>query len=158
MNPLGIYIETSVFNFYFSEQDEEKRRDTLKLFEEIREGKYTPYASDAVLDELNRASEPKQGQMVKLIDEFEVTILPVDEKSERLADVYVEQGIIPERYRTDGLHIALTAVNGLYFIVSYNFQHIVKRKTIEMTEIINYQQGYKKVGIYSPTEVVEHEE
>jgi len=53
---------------------------------------------------------------------------------------------------------ALTAVFNLDFIVSYNFKHIVKRKTVEMTELINYREGYKKVGIYSPAEVIEDDE
>jgi hypothetical protein len=51
-----------------------------------------------------------------------------------------------------------TSVFNFYFIVSYNFKHIVKRKTIKMTELLNYREGYKKVGIYSPTEVIEDEE
>jgi hypothetical protein len=40
-----VYIETSVFNFYFADNDPEKQRDTLKLFDEIREGKYEPVTS-----------------------------------------------------------------------------------------------------------------
>jgi hypothetical protein len=35
---------------------------------------------------------------------------------------------------------------------------IVKRKTIEMTEMVNFKEGYKRVGIYSPTEVIESDE
>lgn len=158
MRALDIYIETSVFNFCFSDQDEEKKKDSLRLLEEIRSGKYKPYVSASVLEELSRASDPKKGKMISLIAEYDMQLLPVNPEAERLADVYVTEGIIPEKYRADGVHIALTAVNGLDFIVSYNFTHIVKRKTIEMTEIVNFREGYKRVGIYSPTEVVEYDE
>jgi hypothetical protein len=158
MRPLNIYIETSVFNFYFSEQDEEKKQHTLKLFEEIKEGKYVPHTSAYVAGELANAPEPKKSQMLGLITNYGMKVLPVDPESERLAGVYVDEGIIPDKYRTDGIHIAVTAVSGLDFIVSYNFNHIVKRKTIEMTEIINFREGHKRVGIYSPTEVIENDE
>jgi hypothetical protein len=158
MRPPNIYMETSVFNFYFSEQDEEKKQHTLKLFEEIKEGKYVPHTSAYVAEELANASEPKKSQMLGLITEYGMEVLPVDPESERLASVYVDEGIIPSKYRTDGIHIAVTTVSGLDFIVSYNFNHIVKRKTIEMTEIINFREGYKRVGIYSPTEVIESDE
>jgi hypothetical protein len=158
MRPLSIYIETSVFNFYFSDQDKEKRQHTLKLFEEICESKYVPHTSAYVVGELSNAPEPKKSQMLALIPKYGMTVLPVNSESERLANVYVEEGIIPEKYRTDGIHIALTAVSGLDFIVSYNFNHIVKRKTIETTEMVNFREGYKRVGIYSPTEVIENEE
>jgi len=55
--------------------------------------------------------------------------------------------VIPANYRTDGLHIAIAAVNDLDMIVSMNFQHIVKRKTIKMTAAINIINGYNAVEI-----------
>ncbi|MDR1564028.1 MAG: hypothetical protein LBS74_03635 [Oscillospiraceae bacterium] len=153
-----IYLETSVFNFYFADDDPEKKQDTIRLFEEIGAGKYKPYTSTYVLEELLKCSEPKQSLMTNLIDKFCVEMLLANQSAEALAEVYVEEGIIPLKYRTDGVHIAATAVNGLDFIVSYNFKHIVKRKTIELTEMVNYREGYKRVGIYSPTEVIENDE
>jgi len=58
----------------------------------------------------------------------------------------------------DGIHIAMATINNLDIIVSYNFHHIVKLKTIIGTESINLREGYKHIGIYSPTEVIEDEE
>jgi len=44
-------------------------------------------------------------------------------------------------YRIDSkrlrLYLYMATVNDLDFIVSFNFQHIVKRKTMTMTESIN---------------------
>jgi hypothetical protein len=74
-----------------------------------------------------------------------------------LADNYVVQGIIPLKYRTDGVHIAVAAVNDLDIIISMNFQHIVKRKTKIGTGNINTLNGYRAVEICTPMEVNEHE-
>jgi hypothetical protein len=52
----------------------------------------------------------------------------------------------------------VATINDLDIIVSYNFQHIVKLKTIMGTESINLREGYKRIGIYSPTEVIENDE
>ena len=65
---------------------------------------------------------------------------------DRTLDDRVE-GVIPQKYRTDGLHIAHAAVNGLDMIISMNFQHIVKRKTIKMPQNI---QSIKKSRITRP--------
>jgi hypothetical protein len=65
--------------------------------------------------------------------------------------------IIPQRYRTDGLHIAIATVNDLDMIISMNFEHIVKRKTKIGTGNINALNGYRAVEIYSLMEVVENE-
>ena len=49
-----IYIETTVFNFFFADDAPEKRQDTIMLFEEIKEGKYEPYTSFVVVDEIKK--------------------------------------------------------------------------------------------------------
>ena len=67
---------------------------------------------------------------------------------------YVAEGVVSEKYFTDAIHIAVATVNDLDFVVSLNFQHIVKRKTMTMTEGINIREGYKRIGIHSPTEVI----
>ena len=93
-----------------------------------------------------------------LIEQHKIRFINVDEKAEVLANKYVNENIIPLKYRNDGLHIAIATINDLDVIVSYNYQHIVKMKTIIGTESINLREGYKRIGIYSPTEVIENEE
>ena len=67
----------------------------------------------------------------------------------------MEQGIIPQKYRTDGVHIAVATVNDIDMIISMNFQHIVKRRTKLGTSSINILNGYRAVEIYTPMEVME---
>ena len=142
----------------FTNDAPDKKRDALKLLAEIKAGLYEPYTSDYVLQELKRAAEPKQSQMVELISQYGMTFLEQDDEAERLANLYVAEGVVPEKYFTDAVHIAVATVNELDFIVSFNFRHIVKRKTMTMTEGINIREGYKRIGIHSPTEVIDSDE
>jgi rRNA-processing protein FCF1 len=158
MKPLKIYLETTVFNFKFADDAPDKKHDAIKLFEEIKQKKYIPYTSDYVLQELSKTEEPKRSQLIDLIQEYNVRFLETDKNAEKLADKYVSENIIPKNYRTDGIHIAMATINDLDIIVSYNFKHIVKLKTIIGTESINLREGYKRILIYSPTEVIENEE
>ena len=96
--------------------------------------------------------------MKALIADYGITVIPVSDEVGRLADVYVESGIIPKKFVTDALHIAAVTVAGLDFIVSLNFRHIVKRKTIIETEIINAREGFRRVFIHTPAEVIDHDE
>ncbi len=157
MRRLKMYIETSVFNFVFADDAPEKRADTLALFAEIGQGKYEPYTSSYVLEELEQAPEPKRSEMLQLITQYNIGILKGNNEVEDLAAVYVSEGIIPHKYRTDALHIAIATVNDLNLIVSYNFKHIVKLKTVTMTEAVNLREGYKRIGIFSPTEVIDND-
>ncbi|MCL2463322.1 MAG: PIN domain-containing protein [Defluviitaleaceae bacterium] len=156
MKTLKIYIETTVFNFYYADDAPDKRDDTLRLFEEIDEGRFEPFTSDHVIEELLKTSEPKRKSMIDLIERYNMTVLSENSEERRLAGLYVAEGIIPEKYFTDAIHIAATTVHGLDFIVSYNFQHIVKMKTITLTEVVNLREHYHRIGIYSPTEVIEN--
>lgn len=152
-----IYLETTLFNFYVDTNRDFAHIDTVKLFKEIATGKYEAFTSRYVLDELGKAPESKREIMLNLILEYDIPILEPSDEAAKLADLYVAEKVIPPKYRTDGLHIALAAVNDLDMIISMNFQHIVKRKTIKMTGHINIMNGYRIIEIYSPMEVVENE-
>ena len=151
-----IYVETTLFNFYF-DTDREAHPDTVKLFQEIAAGKYDAYTSDYVIEELESAPKVKRDKMIALVEQYGINVLMLNNEAERLADMYVEQGIIPLKYRTDGVHIAVAAVNSLDMIISMNFQHIVKRKTKIGTGNINALNGYRPVEIYTPMEVNDNE-
>jgi hypothetical protein len=109
------------------------------------------------LRELEKAPKAKYSKMLDLVSRYSMVILPSNIEAERLAGIYVSEDIVPAKFSTDALHIAITAVNDLDFIVSYNFKHIVKRKTVIMTRSVNVREGYKQIDIFSPTEVVENE-
>lgn len=151
-----VYLETSVFNFIFADDAPDRRRDAVKLFAEIQEGKYVPFTSQYVERELFECSEPKRGKMLDLFDQYDIRVLPISEEAELLADIYIEEGMVSPRYRFDAIHIAMASIHDVDFIVSYNFKHIVKRKTVMIAESINLREGYRRVGIFSPTEVIDN--
>jgi hypothetical protein len=151
-----IYLETTIFNFPFADDAPQYKTDTLRLFEEIKAGKFQPFTSEYVLDELEAATDMLREKRLQLIAEYGVEIIPANDEVKNLAMAYIESGIIPLSYGTDGFHIASASVRGLDLIISLNFRHIVKRKTIEGTELINFHKGYKRIGIYTPAEVIDY--
>ena len=156
MRKSKIYLETTLFNFYF-DTDRDAHSATVNLFKEIADGKYEAFTSTYVTDELENAPEIKRDKMMNLIIEYGITVLAPSDEAVKLADIYVSEGIIPKRYRADGLHIAIATVNDLEMVISMNFQHIVKRKTKLATGSINILNGYRAIEILNPMEVVEDE-
>ena len=153
-----IYLETTIFNFPFADDAPHYKADTLKLFEEIKAGKFMPYTSRYVIDELLKTKDmAKKDKMTALIYEYGMEVLPPADEVKRLAGIYIENGIIPKNYTDDALHIAAATFYGMDFIVSLNFQHIVKHKTILETEIVNLREGYKRVFIHTPAEIIEND-
>ena len=138
----SIYLETTIFNFPFADDAPQYRADSLRLFAEIKAGKFKPYTSEYVTQELeNTRDTEKLKRMKTLIMDYGIMVVPASEEVKRLSDVYVTAGIVPEKYATDALHIAAATIAGLDYIISLNFRHIVKHKTIIETEIINAREG-----------------
>jgi len=151
-----IYLETTLFNYYF-DKDRDAHPDTVKLFKEIAAGKYEAFTSRYVVDELMKAPEPKRAKMLGLISEYGIPIFEYSDEARQLADIYVKEGVIPQKYRSDALHIAAASVHDLDMLISMNFQHIVKRKTILATGTINALNGFRAIEINSPMEIIENE-
>jgi hypothetical protein len=152
---ISYYLDTTVFNFVFADDAPEKTEITvqlLKRFPLIAEG---VYISEEVIREINRAPEPRKSQLAGLVGEMKPLLLEVDREAEELAERYIKEGIIPVKYRSDALHIAIAVTNGIAVIVSWNFEHIVKLKTRIMVNGVNRLLGYRDVEICSPEEVFE---
>ena len=155
MKVLKIYIDTSIFNFAFSDDVPKEKDVTLRLLDEVRKGKYEVYISEVVIREINRASKEKAKKLIELINEIVSEELPIDDEVLELARRYITEGIIPEKYENDAVHIAVASVNNLDAIISWNFEHIVKLKTKKEVTGVNAVSGYKDIEIYSPWEVIE---
>jgi len=155
----SIYIETTIFNFPFVDDSPQYKADTLRLFEEIKAGKFRPFTSEYVIKELESTKDAdKLAKMKALISDYNITVLPTSAEAEQLADQYVNAGVIPIKHSTDAFHIAAATVAALDCIVSLNFKHIVKHKTMLETEYINIREGFKRVFIHTPAEVIDYEE
>lgn len=153
---LKIYIETTIFN-RFLEDNREYNMETKMLFDKILNKEIEAYSSTYVIEELDRASEPKRSIMLSLIPQYQITVLNINQEAYNLSQTYIEMGIIPPKFRIDGMHIAMAAINSMDCIVSLNFHHINKLKTKMATEIIHRMKGYNSPFICTPMEVNDYE-
>jgi len=153
---LKIYLETTIFN-RFLEDNREYNTETKMLFEKILKREIEAFSSTYVIEELDKASEPKRSLMLNLISQYKITVLEIDKRAYDLSELYIEMGIIPQKFRIDGIHIAMAALYDMDCIVSLNFHHINKLKTKMATEIINRMKGYNNPFICTPMEVIEYE-
>jgi predicted nucleic acid-binding protein len=155
LKKIKYYLDTTIFNFAFAEGDTEKKNITLKLFKDLPIIAEGIYISDEVIREISRAPEPRKSQLEDLLRKTQPFLLEIGLEAEELAERYIKEGIIPEKFRGDALHIAVAVINGIEAIVSWNFEHIVKLKTRVMVNGVNRLLGYYEIEICSPEEVVE---
>jgi hypothetical protein len=156
MEKLRLYLESTMFNYYF-DVDREGHGDTVRLFEAIGAGRYKGYTSGYTIYELRRAIEPKRSKMLMLPEEYNITVWDIEDESDRMADLYVQGGAVPPGYRLDGAHIAIASIHGVDCVLSYNFRHINRLTTKRLVEKINHAEGYGGVIICTAKEVFDDE-
>ncbi|MBE3579025.1 MAG: type II toxin-antitoxin system VapC family toxin [Caldanaerobacter subterraneus] len=147
-----IYLDTSVISFLEAYDAPDKMEITRKWWNEyLLKGKYKPYISSLVLDEINRCPEPKKQRLLKYIMESDfIEELKISVPVIELAKTYIENQIISPKYLNDALHIAVATVNNIGIITSWNFRHMVKQKTIKEVNKINKSENYPDIVIITP--------
>jgi predicted nucleic acid-binding protein len=150
MGKLKIYLDTSVFSAYYDERVKTRSEQTKIFWQKLVE--YEGYISQIVLDELGAVTDDElRRRLMDLTKGFET--LNIDSEAEALADQYIKRGIFPEKYRDDALHLAVATVNDVDILISWNFEHLVKRKTRLEANLANSLNGYKSIDIIVPPEL-----
>ncbi len=148
---MKIYLDTSVISALFDERNPERKSLTEEFFSKIEI--YTVYISELTIAEIEKTPEPVlRSKMKEIIENF--IILEIDESVEELAKEYIKYGAIPEAYFEDAYHIAVAVLNEMDYLLSWNFRHIVRRKTKDIVRMVNSLKNLKQIEIIAPAELL----
>jgi predicted nucleic acid-binding protein len=145
-----VYIDTSVIGGCFDSEFEEWSN---KLFDDFKSGKKVAVISDITLDELADAPERVQENFRK-IPEKNIEVLISDLESRKLAEQYILEGAVSGKFYEDALHIAISTINQVSVLASWNFKHIVNLDRIRLYNAVNLKSGYSLLEIRSPREIL----
>jgi len=84
-----------------------------------------------------------------------ILLLAMSEDAVRLAEKLVAWGAVPPKVAEDALHIAVTTVNGMDYLLTWNFKHIANAIMRSKIEAICRDEGYEPPVICSPQELME---
>lgn len=148
-----LYLDTTIPNYVFNSHIPDKQKAAIELFKCIKNGMYEGYISDVVIRELVATQDVElRNKLLRVIEGL--PLFEVTEECIILRQEYINRGVIPAENRDDALHVAVSSVYEVDFLVSYNFEHIVKIKTIDKITAINLLLGYKTPRIVIPEEVI----
>lgn len=150
MKKTKLYLDTSVPSFLFADDSPEKREVTIRFWDILKLGLYDIVISDILLIEISKSEIPLNQKLEDKLSDIVLEIASVNEDVFSLAQKYIDEGIIPQKYQDDALHIALATYNEVDALVSWNFKHMVKLKTIRGVNGINRMLGFKELEILTP--------
>ena len=149
-----IYIDTSVIGGYF---DEEFESATRLLFDRIIAGDFDVYFSEVNETELFLAPQHIK-DLKNLIPVDCYKYLDLNEEAKQLAESYVREKVLGQASLNDAYHIAISSVNRLDCLISWNFKHIVNFDKIRLFNSINLKLGYPLIDIRTPLEFLKYED
>ena len=158
MKKFRAYLETSVWNFLYTEDAPDKREKTKEFFQSLSTGEYEIFVSDVVFQEIDAAPVEKRRQLMEVITRCDPVVLLQDHAAVTLAREYAKAGVLSNKHYLDLLHLAIATTNRLNMIVSWNMKHIVKRKTQIFVNATNAMAGYSDLEIWTPQEMIDDED
>lgn len=85
--------------------------------------RYALFTSQITVDECSAGDPTAASERLEVLNG--IPLLDESGEGERLADLLIQSGAVPASEPRDALHIATAAVNGVQFIVTWNFRHIL---------------------------------
>jgi len=157
-----IYLDTSVINFLFADDAPEKKEITIDFFENfIKKNKYLTYISGLVIEEIQQTKNlDKRKSLLEIIEKYPIDFISTDktDEIEYLANKYIEEKIIPEKKFMDAYHIAVCVVNGIDYLVSWNYKHLANIQKERQVKIINLSNNYfREFRLITPLELLNYE-
>ncbi len=140
-----VYIETSVVSYYTSRPARDlvvaaRQQLTHDFWDEYI--KKTEISISTLVIQEAEVGDPMAAKFrLEAISDFPV--LELNEQSLNLAKSLVEVGPIPDEYFEDALHIAVAAVNGIQFLLTWNCHHInnphMRSEIVKIVQSFYYQ-------------------
>jgi len=152
-----VYVETSVISYITAQPSRDlivaaNQQVSQEWWRERRE-RFSLFASQLVMQEIRTGNAEAASRRLELLNEFE--FLEITDETIRLAEEFIKQKAVPQKVPEDALHIAIAAVHGMDFLVTWNFKHIANPVLRVNVELICRLQVFEPPVICSPFELME---
>ena len=115
--------------------------------------RYAIFASELVIDECNAGDPIAAAERLLVLDG--ISLIQSSPDAESLVDALIDGHAVPASEPRDAAHIAIAAINGIEFLASWNFKHILNPSTTRMIESICRDCGFEPPSLCTPEQLLE---
>ncbi len=152
-----VYLETTVIGTIASRN----HPDPIMLARQLSTRKWWADAparfdlkiSDLVIAECSAGDPTAASERLEIVDGID--ILAPNANAELLAEALLVGKAVPETEPRDAAHIALAAVHGITYLVTWNFKHILNPHTQRRIDTICRDSGLIPATICTPEQLLE---
>lgn len=153
-----VYIETSVVSYLTARPSRDlvvaaHQQITWEWWENTLFKKYEPCISEAVVREASHGDV--QAANMRLGALRNMKQLPLTDETTRLAGIYCEVLGLSPAAMADAVHLAVSVLHKMDYLVSWNCRHIANGRIIKSIQAENLNQGLPTPVICTPEELLE---
>jgi hypothetical protein len=152
-----VYIETSVVSYLANRPSRDvviaAHQALTEEWWEDRTDAFERVVSALVVREVSAGEGESARKRLAAI--AQLPVLAVSEAALALAQRLVEPGPIPASAKADALHVAVAAVNGVDYLLTWNCKHLANAALRERIARLVEEAGYRCPVLCTPEELME---
>ena len=150
------YLDTSVISYLTSRPSRDvvslaHQQLTLEWWESRRHA-FDLRVSELVLYEAGRG-DPAAAQ-ARLAIVQDLPVIQVNQLARSLAAKIFRATTLPDKAAADALHLALAAVNGMEFLLTWNCTHLANAVVLRVVNAVCRDNGYEPPLVCTPEELM----
>ena len=152
-----VYIETTVISYLTARPTHNVviagRQQSTRDWWRNAANRFELVASELVLNEAQGGDPEAARARLAVINSL--TLLDATEEALELAQQLVNSDVVPTKAAEDAAHIAIAVVNGIEYLVTWNYRHIANATIRSQIETVCRNAGFEPVIICTPDELME---
>jgi hypothetical protein len=120
-----------------------------------RRAEFELYISQVVLRECQAGDVTAAADRLKVLEGL--PLLEQTQEATKFGQALVDQVPLPERAALDALHVAIAAVHGMDYLLTWNCTHIANATLRQPIESVCRAHGYEPPAICTPDELLAEE-
>lgn len=153
-----VYIETSIPSYLTAWRSRDlimaANQEMTREWWENRE-QFDLYISALVIREAEAGDPRSRKKRLEQLDD--IPELDITEDAENFVETLIRKVPLPEKARLDTLHIAVAALNGMDYLLTWNCSHMANAVLRPIVEAVCRESGYEPPAICTPQELMRYE-
>lgn len=147
-----VYLDTTIPSYLFEERENLKLHiDTTQEWWSEEQGNFDIWISEETIAEITDGDYPGKSEIVKFISEIQ--ILPYEPKIMEIAQIYLENYLMPRVLKGDALHLAYASFYKIDFLLTWNCNHLANANKRKHIRVINTRLNLAIPEIITPLEL-----
>lgn len=153
-----VYIETSIISYLVGWLHPRNpivagNQMLTRDWWENRRQDFDLFSSGAVIDEALKGDPRRASERLELLSHM--TMLSVTSAARELATVLLRETRLPRKADIDALHIAIAAIHGVEYLLTWNCRHIANANILPAVYNVCRASGYEAPLVCTPQELIE---